>query len=113
LNARYFAQEYIPLWAAVLASAGVALAVIGVRAVTLMGVWLALAGVIVPAAAIMAVTLLAAIFPRLQGILLTAEALGFFIAAMMLLPRLRVAVAAPATPAAGGEAPAAAPTGAP
>jgi type II secretory pathway pseudopilin PulG len=92
----YFAQEYIPLGAAVAASAGVALAIIGVRAVTLMGARLALAGVVLPAAAILAVTLVAAVVPRLQGILLTAEALGFFIAAMMLFPHLRLTGAAPA-----------------
>ena len=85
----YFAQEYIPLEAAVLASSGLALAIIGVRAVTLMGVKLALAGVVLPAATILAITLVAAIVPRLQGILLTAGALGFFIVAMMLIPRLR------------------------
>ncbi len=87
----YFAQEYIPLEAAVLVSAGVALTIIGVRAVTLMGAWLALAGVVLPAVAILAVTLIAAVMPRLQGMLLTAEALGFFIVAMMLMPRLRIA----------------------
>jgi prepilin-type N-terminal cleavage/methylation domain-containing protein len=92
----YFAQEYIPLWAAVVASAGVALAIIGVRAITLVGVKLALAGVVLPAATIMAVTLVAAIAPRLQGILLTAEALAFFITAMMLFPHLRATDAAPA-----------------
>ncbi|HEY7330073.1 MAG TPA: prepilin-type N-terminal cleavage/methylation domain-containing protein [Gemmataceae bacterium] len=104
----YFAQEYIPLTAAVLAAGGVALAIIGVRAVTLMGVKLALAGVIVPAAAILTITLIAAVVPRLQGILLTGEALAFFIAAMMLLPKLRATIAAPA-PAAEG--PAGSPTG--
>jgi prepilin-type N-terminal cleavage/methylation domain-containing protein len=86
----YFAQEYIPLEAAVLASAGVALAIIGIRAVTLVGVKLALFGVLVPAATILALTLTAAIVSRLQGMLLTAEALGFFIVAMMLLPRVRI-----------------------
>ncbi len=89
----YFAQEYIPLEAAVLASAGVALAIIGVRAVTLVGLRLALIGVLVPGAAILALTLMAAIVPRLQGILLTAEALGFFIVAMMLIPMVRGAIA--------------------
>ena len=58
------------------------------RTVTLMGWKLALVGVVLPAAAILAVTLVAAILPRLQGILLTAEALGFFIIAMLLIPRL-------------------------
>jgi prepilin-type N-terminal cleavage/methylation domain-containing protein len=102
----YFAQEFIPLGAAVAASAGVALAIIGVRAVTLMGARLALAGVVAPAAAILAVTLLAATAPRLQGILLTVEALGFFIVAMMLSPRLRIATAAPAAGDAGASPPA-------
>jgi prepilin-type N-terminal cleavage/methylation domain-containing protein len=89
----YFAQEYISLGPAVLISAGVALAIIGVRAVTLMGVRLALTGVLLPAIAILAVTLAGAIWPSLQGILLTAEALGFFIVAMMLIPKVRAAIA--------------------
>jgi hypothetical protein len=106
----YFAQEYIPLETAVLASAGIALAIIGVRAVTLMGVRLALAGVVVPAATILAITLTAAVVPRLQGILLTTEALGFFIVAMMLIPRLRLARALLGT---AGEVPATATTSTP
>ena len=48
----YFAQEYIALGPAVLISAGFALTVIGVLAVTLMGVWLALGGVLLPATVI-------------------------------------------------------------
>jgi prepilin-type N-terminal cleavage/methylation domain-containing protein len=84
----YFAQEYIPLERAVFASTGLALAIIGVRTVTLMGWKMALAGAVIPAAAIWAITLTAAIVYRLQGILLTFEALGFFIIAMLLIPRL-------------------------
>jgi prepilin-type N-terminal cleavage/methylation domain-containing protein len=82
----YFAQEYMALMPAVLISGGVAIAIIGVRAVTLVGFWRALFGIVLPAAAIMAVTLCAAIWPQMQGILLTGLALGFFIAAMMLMP---------------------------
>jgi prepilin-type N-terminal cleavage/methylation domain-containing protein len=110
----YFAQEYISLGPAVLSSGGIALAIIGVRAVTLMGAWRALAGVILPAAAIMAVTLVEAVWTPLQGILLTAEGLGFFIAAMMLMPKVHAAsttfwgvrrnLTAPAGPARTGEA---------
>ena len=60
-------------------------------------VWRALLGVVLPGAVIMAVTLVAAIWTNLQGILLTALALGFFITAMLLIPRLRAAaVSAPA-----------------
>jgi type II secretory pathway pseudopilin PulG len=84
----YFAQEYISLQSAVLLSGAVAITIIGVRAITLMGFWPALAGIIAPAAAIMSITLAAAIWPQLQGILLTGLALGCFIAAMMLMPRI-------------------------
>jgi hypothetical protein len=58
-------------------------------------VWLALGGVLLPATAILAVTLTAAIWPALQGILLTVELLGFFIVAMLLLARIRAAAIAP------------------
>jgi hypothetical protein len=85
----YFAQEYIALGPAVLVAAGIALVIIGARAVTLMPFWLALGGVVLPAAAILTITLVAAIWPSLQGILLTAEALASFIAAMMLIPKIR------------------------
>lgn len=84
----YFAQEYISLLPAVAASAGVVIAIIGIRAITLMGFWRGLAGVVLPAAAIMSLTLAAAIWTSLQGLLLTAGGLGFFIVAMMLIPRI-------------------------
>jgi prepilin-type N-terminal cleavage/methylation domain-containing protein len=96
----YFAQEFISLGAAVLVSAGIVLLIIGVRAITILGPILALVGVVLPAAAILAITLVAAVWTHLQGIVLTAEALGFFIALMLLMPRLRLAGAAlPASPA--------------
>ena len=86
----YFAQEYISLVPAVLISAGVAVLIIGVRAVTLMRFNLAFFGVIVPAATIMAITLSAVIWPSLQGILLTVMALAFFIVVMLLLPHIQI-----------------------
>ncbi len=86
----YFAQEYISLGPAVLISAGLAVLIIAVRAITAMRFDLALFGVVLPAAAIMAITLTAAIWPSLQGILLTIEALAFFIVVMMLLPHIHV-----------------------
>ena len=91
----YFAQEYMPLGRAVVISAGVAMVIIGVRAVTLMRFWLALASIVLPGVVTLAVTLVAAIWPYLQGILLTAEALGFFVAVMMLIPKIRTASIAP------------------
>jgi hypothetical protein len=87
----YFAQEYVTLGPAVVLSAAIAIAIIAVRAVTLMGVRHGLAGIVVPATLIMSLTLVAAIWPALQGILLTCEALGFFIAAMMLMPMVNAA----------------------
>jgi hypothetical protein len=92
----YFAQEYVSLGQAVLISGGIALAIIAVRAITLMGAWLALAGVVLPAAAILSLTLFAAIWPSFQGILLTVEGLAFFIVVMMLIPKIQAAWIVPA-----------------
>ena len=86
----YFAQEYVPLPAAVAGSAAVALAVIGGRAVGLLGVRRGLLGVVLPGAVFMGLALLAALYPRLQGLVLTAGALGLFIALMQLIPHLRL-----------------------
>jgi prepilin-type N-terminal cleavage/methylation domain-containing protein len=84
----YFAQEYVSLLPAVLMSATIAISIIAVRTMTLLGFWRALLGIVAPAALIMATTLSAAVWPQLQGILLTAMALGFFVAAMMLMPKV-------------------------
>jgi hypothetical protein len=53
-----------------------------------MGWRLALFGTIAPATAILAATITAAIYTRLQGILITAVGLAMFIAAMVLIPRM-------------------------
>lgn len=50
-----------------------------------------------PATAILAVTLSAALRPSLQGLLLTGEVLGFFIAAMLLLARIRASATVPSS----------------
>jgi hypothetical protein len=84
----YFAQEYIPLKLAIFASAGLAIIIIAICSVTLMRVWLAIVGIILPAAAILTITIVAAISPQHQGILLTVEALSFFIAVMLLMPKV-------------------------
>jgi hypothetical protein len=84
----YFAQEYVALLPAVVISGGIAITIIAIRAVTLMGFRRGLLGVTAPGIAILAITLAAAVWPQLQGILLTVLALGFFIAAMMLMPRI-------------------------
>ena len=80
---------------AILLPAAVTLQVIGWRAVTIMGPRLAAAGVVFPGAVIPALTLCAAVQPGLQGMLLTAGALVFFIAAMVLLPRAHGTVVPP------------------
>ncbi|MDB6108654.1 MAG: hypothetical protein JWR69_404 [Pedosphaera sp.] len=85
----YFAQEFIPLNAAILSSSVIVLLVTAVRSATIMGTRLALFGTILPAAAILTVTLLAAIHPRLQGILITGTGMAMFIVAMLLIPRLK------------------------
>jgi hypothetical protein len=86
----YFAQEFIPLNAAIFVSSAIVLVIISVRAVTIMGFRLAVFGTVLPAVLILFVTLVAAIHTRLQGILITATSLSLFIVAMLLLPRMRL-----------------------
>lgn len=86
----YFAQEYIPLNAAILISSAVVVVIIAVRSVTVMSLPLALLGIVLPAVAVLACTVVAAIETRLQGILITIVGLVFFIVAMTLIPRLKV-----------------------
>ena len=85
----YFAQEFISLNTAIFASSGIVLLVIAIRSTTIMGWRLGFGGVVLPAIAILAVTLLAAIHPRLQGILITGTGIALFIGAMLLVPRLK------------------------
>jgi hypothetical protein len=83
----YFAQEFIPLYAAIFSSSAFVLLIIAIRAITIIGFRMGLFGIVVPAAAILGVTLLAAIHPRLQGILITSTGIAAFIIAMALMPR--------------------------
>ena len=83
----YFAQEYVSLAPAVVLSGGLVLVIIGIRAATLMGIQLALFGIVLPGAVIMTLTLIATVWIRLQGIILTLELLAFFIAVMVLMPK--------------------------
>lgn len=85
----YFAQEFIPLNAAILSSSALVLVIITIRSATIMGLRLALLGTFLPAAAILAVTLVAAIHTRLQGILITGTGIALFVVAMLLIPRLQ------------------------
>lgn len=86
----YFAQEFIPLYAAIFSSSVFVLLVIAIRAITIIGFRMGLFGIVVPAAAILGITLLAAIHVRLQGILITAAGIAVFIFAMVLMPRLTI-----------------------
>jgi prepilin-type N-terminal cleavage/methylation domain-containing protein len=85
----YFAQEFIPLNAAILLSSALVLIIITVRAVTIMRARLALLGVVLPAAMMLAVTLVAATHKQLQGLLITCVGMTLFIAAMALIPRIK------------------------
>lgn len=86
----YFAQEFIPLTAAIIIAAGATLTIIGVRVVISIGLLRGLAGIVLPGAAIMVLTLLAAVRTPYQGVLLTIEVTAFFVMAMILMPRLRL-----------------------
>jgi prepilin-type N-terminal cleavage/methylation domain-containing protein len=85
----YFAQEFIPLNAAILISSALVLIIITVRAVTIMRARLALLGVVLPAALMLAVTLVAATHKQLQGLLITCVGMAVFITAMALIPRIK------------------------
>src|SRR5438094_1742974 len=86
----YFAQEFIPLNAAIFVSTASVVLIIAIRSITIMGLQLGLFGTVFPAIGILAVTLVAAIHPRLQGILITGTGLALFIGAMLLMPRLKL-----------------------
>jgi prepilin-type N-terminal cleavage/methylation domain-containing protein len=94
----YFAQEFIPLNAAIFISSALVLLVIAIRSLTIMSLRYALFGTVLPAAAMLAVTIVAAIQTRLQGILITGTAMAMFIVAMLLIPRLRRDKALPQNP---------------
>jgi hypothetical protein len=83
----YFAQEFVPLQVAIIGSAAIVLVIVAIRAATIMGPRLALLGAVLPATAILSLTLVAAIHPKLQGVLITVTALTTFVAAMALMPR--------------------------
>jgi prepilin-type N-terminal cleavage/methylation domain-containing protein len=85
----YFAQEFIPLNAAIFAACAIVLCVIALRSVTIMALNRALFGIVLPAAIILAVTLVAAIHTRLQGIIVTGVGITVFIVAMLLIPRIK------------------------
>jgi prepilin-type N-terminal cleavage/methylation domain-containing protein len=86
----YFAQEFIPLYAAIFFTAAIVLTVIAVRSITIMGFRIGFFGTVCPATVILALTLICAIQTRLQGILITATGIAFFIAAMVLIPRCKL-----------------------
>ena len=86
----YFAQEFIPLNAAILSSSAIVIAIIAVRAATIMGWRLALFGTVLPAVIILTITLVTAIYPRLPGILFAAAGMTLFAVAMTLMPRVKL-----------------------
>jgi hypothetical protein len=89
----YFAQQFVPLYWAMAVCGGFVLAIIALRVSSIMGWRLGLIGVHLPAAGIMTLTLAAAVHPNLQGVLMTILALGLFMLAMLLAPRMRFTLA--------------------
>ena len=85
----YFAQEFMSLKIAMVAAASIVIVIVAIRSLTIMNVRLAIAGVVLPAGVLLAVTLVAAIHPRLQGILITSVGMALFVVAMLLIPRLQ------------------------
>lgn len=87
----YFAQEFIALSTALWVSAGVAIAIIAIRTMTITRPGAALFGFILPAIAMLAMTLTAVLQPQLQGLLLTGGAFALFLVAMLLMPHIKPA----------------------
>ena len=85
----YFAQEFMSLKIAMVAAASIVIVIVAIRSLTIMSGRLAIAGVVLPAAVLLTVTLVAAIHPRLQGILITSVGMALFVVAMLLIPRLQ------------------------
>jgi prepilin-type N-terminal cleavage/methylation domain-containing protein len=85
----YFAQQFVGLDIALSGAVAIVLTIIAARVTSIMGWRLGLTGVVMPALLIFAMTLTAAVRPNLQGILLTSMALGLFVLAMLLAPRIR------------------------
>jgi hypothetical protein len=83
----YFGQEFLSLTASIFAAGALVLIIIAARAITLFGLKLGIGGVALMAGAIMAITLASAIYPVAQGVLLTIEAIGALVVAMIMLPR--------------------------
>lgn len=83
----YYAQEYLPLGYAVVLSAAAPILLVTVRTIFLAGWGLAI-GIMLSAGAVLAATIVCAVWPKYQGVLITAETLGLFAIAMILGPRI-------------------------
>ncbi len=83
----YFGQEFLSLTTSIFAAGALVLIIIAARAITLFGLKLGIGGVVLLAGSIMAITLASAVYPVAQGVLLTIEAIGALVVAMMMLPR--------------------------
>ncbi len=83
----YYAQEYLPLGYAVVLSAAAPILLFTFRTFFLAG-WRLAIGIMLSAAAVLAATIVCAVWPKYQGVLITAETLGLFAIAMILGPRI-------------------------
>jgi len=90
----YYAQDFVSLPAAVVAACVAMMAIVGGRAVTLLGVRVGALGIALPGVAVLALTMLATISPQAQGMLLTLLAVGTLVALMVLVPRAQKRIAA-------------------
>jgi len=94
----YHAQDFVSLPTAIVAACVAMMAIIGARAVTLLGVRVGVLGVVLTGGAALTVATMATVFPQTQGMLLTALVVGALVAMMSLLPRVQKTVAASAAP---------------
>jgi len=90
----YYAQDFVPLMAAIIAACVAMMIIVGVRAVTLLGARVGVLGVVLSGSAVLAVVMVATLCPYLRGFLLTVLVVGALVTMMALLPRAQKSSAA-------------------
>ena len=82
----YYGQDFMSLTTAIVGAAIAMMVVIGARAVTLLGVRVGIAGVVLTGAGVLTLTMMATVYPNMQGLLMTALAIGTLGTLMILVP---------------------------
>ena len=94
----YYAQDFVPLGTAIIGAGLAMMIIIGIRAVTLLGLRVGLMGIVLSGTGVLTLTMLATIYKQAQGILLTVLVVGALVGLMVLVPLARKQVASVEAP---------------